>query len=115
MSKNIEREARKRAVLSTTINRYILEATPIASEELAEHFNLSSATIRNIFGELEDEGYLTHLYTSGGRIPTEKGYRYYVDSMLSQMQLMDDEKGMITKNIRKSSKGWKMFWRKHPR
>ncbi len=104
MTKNIEREARKRAVLSTTINRYILEATPIASEELAEHFNLSSATIRNIFGELEDEGYLTHLYTSGGRIPTEKGYRYYVDSMLLQIQLLDEEKGMITKEYKKKIK-----------
>ena len=104
MAKNIEREARKRAVLSTTINRYILEATPIASEELAEHFDLSSATIRNIFSELEDEGYLTHLYTSGGRIPTEKGYRYYVDSMLLQLQLMDEEKGMITKEYKKKIK-----------
>lgn len=95
MVRNIEREARKRAVLSTTINKYILEATPIASEELAEHFDLSSATIRNIFSELEDEGYLTHPYTSGGRIPTEKGYRYYVDSLLLQMQLMDEEKSKI--------------------
>jgi len=101
MAKNIEREARKRAVLSTTINRYILEAAPIASEELAEHFNLSSATIRNIFSELEDEGYLTHPYTSGGKIPTEKGYRYYVDSMLLQMQLMDEEKAKIVKEYDK--------------
>jgi len=104
MVKNIEREARKRAILATTINRYILEALPIASEELAEHFNLSSATIRNVFSELEDEGYLTHLYTSGGRIPTEKGYRYYVDSLLLQMQLMDEEKGRITKEYTKKIK-----------
>ncbi|MFH0855204.1 MAG: DeoR family transcriptional regulator [Candidatus Omnitrophota bacterium] len=95
MVKNVERQARKRAVLSTTINKYILEACPIASEELAEHFDLSSATIRNIFSELEDEGYLTHLYTSGGRVPTEKGYRYYVDSLLLQMQLIDEEKERI--------------------
>lgn len=104
MAKNVEREARKRAVLSTTINRYILEATPIASEELAEHFELSSATIRNIFGELEDEGYLTHLYTSGGRIPTEKGYRYYVDSLLLQMQLMDGDKKKIIREYEKELK-----------
>ncbi|MFA5096384.1 MAG: hypothetical protein WC478_03480 [Candidatus Omnitrophota bacterium] len=101
MVKNVEREARKRAVLSTTINRYILEASPIASEELAEHFDLSSATIRNIFGELEDEGYLTHPYTSGGRIPTEKGYRYYVDSLLLQLQLMDAEKDRIIREYEK--------------
>ncbi|MFA5062783.1 MAG: DeoR family transcriptional regulator [Candidatus Omnitrophota bacterium] len=101
MVNNIERQARKRAVLSTTINRYILEANPISSEELAEHFDLSSATIRNIFSELEDEGYLTHLYTSGGRVPTEKGYRYYVDSLLLQMQLMDEDKRSIMREYEK--------------
>ena len=101
MVNNIERQARKRAVLSTTINRYILEANPISSEELAEHFDLSSATIRNIFSELEDEGYLTHLYTSGGRVPTEKGYRYYVDSLLLQMQLMDEDKKSIMREYEK--------------
>jgi len=101
MVNNIERQARKRAVLSTTINRYILDANPISSEELAEHFDLSSATIRNIFSELEDEGYLTHLYTSGGRVPTEKGYRYYVDSLLLQMQLMDEEKKSIMREYEK--------------
>ena len=100
----IERQARKRAVLSTTINRYILEANPISSEELAQHFDLSSATIRNIFSELEDEGYLTHLYTSGGRVPTERGYRYYVDSLLLQMQLMDGEKRNILREYEKEIK-----------
>jgi transcriptional regulator of heat shock response len=104
MVKDIEREARKRAVLTTTINRYILEAAPIASEELAEYFNLSSATIRNIFSELEDEGYLTHPYTSGGRIPTEKGYRYYVDSLLLQIQLVDEEKIKISREYTRKIK-----------
>lgn len=104
MARNVEREARKRAILSTTINRYILEATPIASEELAEYFDLSSATIRNTFSELENEGYLTHLYTSGGRIPTEKGYRYYVDSLLLQMQLVEEEKNKIIREYEKELK-----------
>ncbi len=104
MARNVEREARKRAVLSTTISRYILEAMPIASEELAEHFDLSSATIRNIFSELEAEGYLTHPYTSGGRIPTEKGYRYYVDSLLLELQLMDEDKSKIIREYEKKIK-----------
>ncbi len=101
MVKNVDRESRKRAVLAATINKYILEAEPIASEEIAEHFNLSSATIRNIFSELEDNGYLTHLYTSGGRIPTEKGYRYYVDFLLMQIQLLDEEKNEINREYKK--------------
>jgi len=104
MVNNVERQARKRAVLSTAINRYILEANPVSSEELAEYFDLSSASIRNIFSELEDEGYLTHLYTSGGRVPTEKGYRYYVDSLLLQMQLMDEEKKSIVREYEKEIK-----------
>lgn len=101
MVKNIDRESRKRAVLAATINKYILGAEPISSEEIAEHFDLSSATIRNIFSELEDEGYLTHPYTSGGRVPTDKGYRYYVDFLLMQMQLMDEEKNRISKEYKK--------------
>lgn len=104
MVNNVERQARKRAVLSTAINRYILEANPVSSEELAEYFDLSSASIRNIFSELEDEGYLTHLYTSGGRVPTEKGYRYYVDSLLLQMQLVDEEKKSIVREYEKEIK-----------
>lgn len=104
MAKNVEREARKRAVLSTTINKYILGAMPIASEELAEYFELSSATIRNIFSELEDEGFLTHPYTSGGRIPTEKGYRYYVDSLLLQLQLVDEDKTKILREYEKEAR-----------
>jgi heat-inducible transcriptional repressor len=101
MGKSIDRESRKRAVLAATINRHILQAQPIASEDIAAHFNLSSATIRNIFSELEDSGYLTHHHTSGGRIPTQRGYRYYVDFLLAQMQLMDEDKSKITKEYKK--------------
>ncbi|MCX5700283.1 MAG: hypothetical protein NTZ63_01920 [Candidatus Omnitrophica bacterium] len=104
MLKNIDRETRKKAILTATINKHILEAEPVASEDIAEHFDLSSATIRNIFSELEDAGYLTHPYTSGGRIPTQKGYRYYVDFLLSQMQLLDEEKSQITKEYKKKTR-----------
>ena len=82
MVKNNDRQSRTRAVLTATINKYILEAAPIASEDIADNFHLSSATIRNIFSELEEGGYLTHQHTSGGRIPTDKGYRYYVDFLV---------------------------------
>jgi len=101
MVRNVDHETRRRAVLASTINRYIHEAMPVASEDIAGDFELSSATIRNIFKELEEAGLLTHLYTSGGRIPTDKGYRYYVDFLVLEMQLLDEEKESILKEYKK--------------
>lgn len=95
MVRTVDYESRKRAVLAATINRYIKDAAPVASDDIARSFNLSSATIRNIFAELEEGGYLTHPYTSGGRIPTVKGYRYYVDFLVLQAELLDQEKDEI--------------------
>lgn len=100
MVRNVDYETRKRAVLAATINRYIKEALPVASEDIAGDFELSPATIRNIFKELEETGLLTHLYTSGGRVPTYTGYRYYVDFLISQNELLDDEKERIGKEYK---------------
>lgn len=101
MVKNVDYESRRRSVLTAAINRYIQRAIPVASEELAADFELSSATIRNIFAELEGAGYLRHPYTSGGRIPTDRGYRYYVDFLISQMGLLDEEKESIANEYKK--------------
>jgi heat-inducible transcriptional repressor len=101
MVRNVDYESRRRAVLTATINRYIDEATPVASEDLAEEFDLSPATIRNIMAELEKEGYITHPYTSGGRLPTTRGYRYYVDFLLAQMELLEAEKAHISNEYKK--------------
>ncbi|MDD4899246.1 MAG: hypothetical protein PHT31_06480 [Candidatus Omnitrophica bacterium] len=101
MVKNVDHSARKRAVLAAAINQHIEDAEPVASEDIARDFDLSSATIRNIFAELEGEGYLTHPHTSGGRIPTSRGYRYYVDFLLSQIELLDKEKEQIIGEYRR--------------
>ncbi len=101
MVKTVDYESRRRAILAATINKYIQEALPVASEDIAEDFDLSPATIRNIFAELEEANYLTHPYTSGGRIPTKKGYRYYVDFLVSQTELMDEEKEQIVKEYKR--------------
>jgi len=95
MVRTVDYKSRQRAVLSSAIKRYIKDALPVSSEDIAQEFNLSSATIRNIFAELEESGYLTHPHTSGGRIPTNQGYRYYVDFLLSQMELLDEDKQRI--------------------
>ncbi|MCM8799487.1 MAG: hypothetical protein NC900_01985 [Candidatus Omnitrophica bacterium] len=97
----IDHESRKKSILSATINKYIKEAVPVSSEDMAKEFSLSSATIRNVFKELEGEGFLTHPYTSGGRIPTDKGYRYYVDFLLSEAELLDEEKQRILQEYKK--------------
>lgn len=90
--------------MNATIDRYIRNASAISSEDIAREFNLSSATIRNIFSELESEGYLTHPYTSGGRIPTSKGYRYYVDLLASRIDLLDEEKENIVRQYKREIK-----------
>lgn len=95
LSKDIK--VRKSEILRVTIDQYINTVTPVSSARIAEQctFNLSTATIRNILAELEHEGYLTHPHTSAGRVPTEAGYRYYVDNFLNEIQLLEAEKERI--------------------
>lgn len=104
MVKKVDYDSRRRAILAATINKYIQEASPVSSEDISRDFDLSSATIRNIFAELEEGGYITHPYTSGGRMPTDKGYRYYVDFLSSQIALLDEEKKRILKEYKKEIK-----------
>lgn len=80
------------ALLSQIIKQYIKSATPVGSKLLADKssFDVSSATIRNEMAELEKDGYIMHPYTSAGRIPTAKGYQYYLEQIeggkLSQIE-----------------------------
>lgn len=76
---------RTKKVLQAVIDSYIQTGSPIGSTLLAKtyNFSLSSATLRNIMAELEELGFLTHPHTSAGRVPTDKGYRYYIDSLIS--------------------------------
>jgi heat-inducible transcriptional repressor len=74
---------RPRQVLQAVIFEYIVTAEPVGSRQVAKKYalGLSPATIRNTMADLEDMGYLTHPHTSAGRIPTDKAYRFYVDTM----------------------------------
>jgi heat-inducible transcriptional repressor len=77
-------DERNKAVLLAVIDKYIETAEPVGSRTLAkihpEH--LSSATLRNVMADLEDRGFLSQPHKSAGRIPTDKGYRFYVDHLL---------------------------------
>lgn len=97
MVRTVDKEARNRTILSSVIESFIQTSAAVSSDDICRRLDCSSATIRNIMSELEETGYLTHIHTSGGRVPTDKGYRYYVDILLSQMQLLEEEKERITK------------------
>jgi len=82
---NIEMDSRKQTILAATIDQYIQTAEPVGSKALAhnEKINVSSATIRSELGELEEEGYLMQVHTSSGRMPTDLGYREYVNTLMN--------------------------------
>ena len=103
MTRTIDYDNRRRMVLAETINRYIKNAAPVSSIDIAKDFGLSPATIRNIFSELEGSGYLTHPHTSAGRIPTQKGYRYYVDLLNTEIELLDDEKNCVVRHYQQEA------------
>lgn len=77
-------DARKRQVLEALIDDYIATAEPVGSRTLAKKYRLgvSPATIRNEMADLEDLGFLEQPHTSAGRVPSDKGYRYYVDEIM---------------------------------
>src|SRR5436189_2095425 len=84
-------KARRQVVLSTIIREHLITGEAIGSHTVSENFahatGWSSATIRNVMGELEEFGLLEQPHTSAGRIPTDKGYRYYVDNMIASTRL----------------------------
>lgn len=92
-------EERKKKVLQWVVHYHIKTSRPIASSVIAEEagLDLSSATIRSILSELEDEGYLHQPHTSAGRVPTDRGYRFYVDYIHDVQRLASAEKAEIEK------------------
>jgi heat-inducible transcriptional repressor len=84
---------RAQRVLKLLVERYIQDGTPIGSKTLTEEFalGLSPATVRNILADLENAGYITSPHTSAGRIPTPKGYRIFVNHLLTNKSLCHSE------------------------
>lgn len=84
---------RQLLILQSIIDDFIDSGQPVASKSLLKQakFNISSATIRNEMSNLEEMGYIEKPHTSAGRVPSEKGYRYYVDYLLHQYHLTDIE------------------------
>jgi transcriptional regulator of heat shock response len=95
---------RQEALLASIIEEFIKTAEPISSKLLEESgsFSLSSATIRAEMNELEGLGYLAHLHTSSGRVPTDRAYRFFVDNCVSGSDMNPDRRQQekIRKTIR---------------
>ena len=104
MTRKTDSQARKDLVLEIVVDQYIRTVNPVSSAFIAHeyHLDLSPATIRNILAELEEQGYLTHPHHSAGRVPTQQGYRYYVDHLMQEIQLLEEEKARIKFEYRRS-------------
>lgn len=89
----MELSERKKAILQAIIEDYIASAEPVGSRNIAKNHDLglSAATIRNEMADLEEMGYLDKPHTSAGRIPSEMGYRFYVDSLMHRYSLTMEE------------------------
>ncbi len=73
---------RREEILAIIVNQYVETAEPVSSRYVSRRLGLSSATIRNVMADLEEMGLIMHPYTSAGRVPTDKGYRYYIDALM---------------------------------
>jgi heat-inducible transcriptional repressor len=92
---------REKQILQSLINHYIATAEPVGSRAIAQKYRLgvSPATIRNTMQDLEELGLISQPHTSAGRIPTDKGYRFYVDSMMGKEALTPSEEDRIRREI----------------
>ncbi|MBQ9119864.1 MAG: HrcA family transcriptional regulator, partial [Lachnospiraceae bacterium] len=93
-----ELDERKLKIIKAIIRNYLETGEPVGSRTISKYtdLNLSSATIRNEMADLEEMGYILQPHTSAGRIPSDKGYRLYVDMMLKERQHeVDEMKGVL--------------------
>ena len=95
---------RSRQILEAIVEDYIVTAEPVGSSAVAKRhaMPLSSATVRNVMSTLEELGLLTSPHTSAGRVPTEKGFRFYVDSLISLRNISHKEKKEILKRYKET-------------
>ena len=83
--------SRQKELLKEIVEEYIKSARPVGSKSLCKKFKCSSATIRNDMASLEDAGYLEKTHISSGRIPSEEGYRYYVDNLMEPKKISGED------------------------
>ena len=101
----MELNERKMKILKAVVKDYIETAEAVGSRTISKKHNLgvSAATIRNEMADLEELGYLVQPHTSAGRVPTEKGYKLYVDLLMGTNELNDSDKEIIEKCVDRKS------------
>ena len=82
---------RQKEILKLIVMEYIQYAKPVGSHQICETLNCSSATIRSEMAALEDLGYLEKMHTSSGRVPSEEGYRYYVNNLMKPKEISGED------------------------
>lgn len=107
MTVQITLNERHRKILQATVKHYIATAEPVGSKTLIDEydFSVSSATIRNVMGKLEKAGFLYQPYTSAGRIPSDSGYRVYVDQLIDTENTVKFPLDRILNNTMKTVSG----------
>lgn len=92
---------RESQILNCVVEAYVQAANPVGSSYLTREFNLgiSSATVRNVMNDLEEMGFLCQPHVSAGRVPTDKGYRFYVDSVMSIQRLRSRDRRFIQSSL----------------
>lgn len=106
--KNVSLDDRKKRILESIIKDYVETAEPVGSRAIVKKhgLNISAATVRNEMADLEEMGYLEQPHTSAGRIPSEKGFRYYVDWMMEKENLNDAEMEILEKLLNENIRDW---------
>lgn len=96
---------RKAAILKAIVQDYVRQGEPVGSKRLVDTWGLgvSSATVRSEMSALEEAGYITQPHTSAGRIPTDKGYRYFVDALADDRQLTAEQRAALQGLLRESN------------
>ncbi|MFA5388380.1 MAG: heat-inducible transcriptional repressor HrcA [Candidatus Omnitrophota bacterium] len=102
--KHVDVESRRKIILGAIVESYVDSAVPVGSRAISQRFrySVSPATIRNVMADLEEMGLIMQPHTSAGRVPTDKGYRFYVDSLLEPKHLTKEEESIINKLIHAS-------------
>ncbi|MBE5945730.1 MAG: heat-inducible transcription repressor HrcA [Lachnospiraceae bacterium] len=97
----MELDERKKKILKAIIANYLETGEPVGSRTISKYtdLNLSSATIRNEMADLEELGYIVQPHTSAGRIPTDKGYRFYVDNLMEEKEEVEEVKSSLLERV----------------
>ncbi len=96
-------EIRHQKILAAIVKEYSETAQPVGSKEIVDKYNLkfSSATIRHDMAELEKQGYIMQPHKSAGRVPTDKGYRFFINELMRRFELSERERKLLREEVQK--------------